>query len=204
VPYKNFTSTTLGQSDVDTYLMEQAVIRTTTSARPAVVNVGMMTACTDVERYEYANGSLNWIRGDAWTKDGMTGAQGTFGAVAAAQGATAALGPTVTFDSEASTGGSSFSGSNYVAPVAGVYVITVQVLLASSIAFAEFFARINIASVRTFDLAGSCASAQASGTVAYRLNSGDLINFAVYQNAVSTINTQSTSGFEIWRIPGSA
>lgn len=55
--FKTFTSATLSSSDVNGYLMRQAVIQCTSTTRPSSPHEGMVVFETDTEAYSFHDGS---------------------------------------------------------------------------------------------------------------------------------------------------
>jgi hypothetical protein len=58
MPFKTFTPGVLTSSDVNTFLMQQAVITCTSTTRPAAPTVGMTIFETDTTAYAYWTGSV--------------------------------------------------------------------------------------------------------------------------------------------------
>ena len=59
MPFKDFsTGNPLLEGDLDTYLMQQAVIRGTVGTRPTTVNDGMLTYATDRNAYEFSESGV--------------------------------------------------------------------------------------------------------------------------------------------------
>lgn len=69
--YKDFTSTTLSSADVDSYLMQQAVIQCTSTTRPSPTHEGMLVVETNTDRL------VIWT-GSAWKSVGYYGAPAAF------------------------------------------------------------------------------------------------------------------------------
>ena len=64
MPFKTFTSTVLSSSDVNTYLMKQAVITCTSGTRPGSPVTGMVIYETDTDTFLYWNAAA-WVQVNA-------------------------------------------------------------------------------------------------------------------------------------------
>ena len=196
MPWKDFTSAILTSPDVDTYLMNQAVVQCTSGARPSSPPEGMVAAVQDKDRLEIANAAGNWVRGPAWDAAGRTGAHGPFGATNFFSGLVNRVQIGSLFDSD---GGVNLTADNYTIPIPGLWYITFQVIYGASFTAATHYGRIAI-SGSNFDFKGSSETARVNGTIVMPLSSGDVVDFHAYQDSGATQNVATGSAWSIYRL----
>ena len=199
MPWKDFTSAILTSPDVDTYLMNQAVVQCTSGARPSSPPEGMVAAVQDKDRLEIANAAGNWVRGPAWGAAGRTGATGVFGGVpfVHANGLiTQRASMSASFDSDSGT-----TSTGYAIPLAGIWAISATLLFTSSFTSGNSFFRIAIGTRSPVDVRMSGASASGSASVVLPLSSGEVVSFWVFNDSGGAISSTATgSSWECYRL----